>query len=268
MLRAVTYGTPSSTALDLGRFRVAAADFGSGLRIPSHFHPRACVSVVLSGRYLQRFPSRAFDCPSGGVIAKPAEERHADEWLAPRSRHVIIEPDTRHHEALGPVRGLVDGIRHTRSAAALTLGRRIDRELGDPDDLTPLAVESLVLELLVVLQRETDAARDEPPAWLLRTRDRLHDSFRDPPGVDDLAADAGVHPSHLSRTFSRYFGTSLGAYQRGVRLEAAKAALATTSDPIAAIAVRTGFSDQSHLTRQLRAATGLTPAAFRRAHRR
>jgi AraC-like DNA-binding protein len=44
--------------------------------------------------------------------------------------------------------------------------------------------------------------------------------------------------------------------------------LATTEEAISAIALAAGFADQSHLTRALRARTGMTPARYRREHRR
>jgi AraC family transcriptional regulator len=40
--------------------------------------------------------------------------------------------------------------------------------------------------------------------------------------------------------------------------------LVESDDPIAAIALAAGFADQSHLTRALKARTGLTPAVYRR----
>jgi transcriptional regulator GlxA family with amidase domain len=43
--------------------------------------------------------------------------------------------------------------------------------------------------------------------------------------------------------------------------------LTSTDAPIAEIALRAGFSEQSALTRALRKATGMTPAVYRRQHR-
>ncbi|PZF97446.1 AraC family transcriptional regulator, partial [Nonomuraea aridisoli] len=49
-----------------------------------------------------------------------------------------------------------------------------------------------------------------------------------------------------------------------VRLRHALTLLETTALPIAEIAARTGYYDQSALTRHLKAAHGVTPAAVRR----
>jgi AraC family transcriptional regulator len=106
-----------------------------------------------------------------------------------------------------------------------------------------------------------------PPEWLERVRESLHDRYAESVRLADLAREAGVHPSHLSRSFSRFFGTGLGDYLRALRIAAARRELETTDRPIARIALRTGFSDQSHLTRWLKRATGMTPGQYRAAHR-
>jgi AraC family transcriptional regulator len=67
----------------------------------------------------------------------------------------------------------------------------------------------------------------------------------------------------VSRTFGAVHGRTLGQYVRELRLEAAQAELAQGARPLAEVALRAGFSDQSHLTRALKRATGLTPARYR-----
>jgi AraC-like DNA-binding protein len=53
---------------------------------------------------------------------------------------------------------------------------------------------------------------------------------------------------------------------RRIRLQEVALALVTRpSDELAAIAADLGYTDQSHLTRDFRASTGLTPDAYRRA---
>ena len=101
------------------------------------------------------------------------------------------------------------------------------------------------------------------PSWLETARDLLQPSA---PMVRmrAIAGAVGVHPVHLSRSFRRRFGVTMTGYLRGRRLEAARRALLETSHGVARIAAEHGYSDQAHLTRAFKRATGLTPAAFRR----
>ena len=78
------------------------------------------------------------------------------------------------------------------------------------------------------------------------------------------AREAGVHPAHLSRAFRDRYRETIHGRVRRLRLEWAARRLVESDDPIAGIALAAGFADQSHLTRALKAHTGLTPAAYRR----
>jgi AraC family transcriptional regulator len=92
----------------------------------------------------------------------------------------------------------------------------------------------------------------------------LHDDPAGPWTLSSLAAAVGLHPSHLARAFRARHGTSIGEYQRNLRIAAAARRLAHSDEPIATVAQALGFADQSHLTRVFRARLGRPPGAFRR----
>jgi len=92
-------------------------------------------------------------------------------------------------------------------------------------------------------------------------RRRLADPIR----VADVAAAAGVSTTRLHALFREHLDTSPHVMLAQLRLDAAQRLLASTSFSIAEVAARTGHADQSALTRRLRLARGVTPAAFRRA---
>jgi AraC-like DNA-binding protein len=81
-----------------------------------------------------------------------------------------------------------------------------------------------------------------------------------------MARCAGVGVSRLHALFREELDTSPHAWLLAHRIARACEWLASTPLPIAEIALRAGFSEQSALTRALRQATGMTPAAHRRQH--
>lgn len=79
-----------------------------------------------------------------------------------------------------------------------------------------------------------------------------------------MAARAGLSVSRLHALFREELGATPHGWLARLRLDRVRDWLAGTECPIAELAQRAGFADQSALTRAMRQATGLTPAAYRR----
>ena len=70
---------------------------------------------------------------------------------------------------------------------------------------------------------------------------------------------------HFSRAFKQSMGMTATSYIAERRIERAKKMLEETELPISEIALRSGFSSQSHFTTAFRRLAGATPKAFRAA---
>jgi len=79
-----------------------------------------------------------------------------------------------------------------------------------------------------------------------------------------MADRAGLSTSRLHALFREELDDTPRAWLADLRLRRAREWLATTDLPIAELACRGGYADQSAFTRAMRRATGLTPAAYRR----
>ena len=84
--------------------------------------------------------------------------------------------------------------------------------------------------------------------------------------VEELAQAAAMSPSHFARQFKIYFGTTPNRYLRSVRLMAVCELLSTTDLPLTAIAHKTGYYDQSHMSNEFNRDRGVTPLTYRREH--
>jgi len=164
--------------------------------------------------------------------------------------------------AAGPLPFVRQGVTRDRrlvpalAALLVDLGRRLE----------PLERDSLLAALVEALQALAGAPppRAGPldrPA-LLRAR-ALLDAASAPVASRLLERETGLDRFALARQFRRCWGTSPHRYVLLRRLERAKAAIAA-GEGLAAAAAATGFADQSHLTRQFKAAYGLTPGRWRR----
>lgn len=264
----ITLGSADQRNVDVGGFRVTEASFPSLLRLESHYHERACLAVVMAGGVDKDFPRRGVVLPSSTVVTMPAEERHRDLFTRGGARMLVIEPnhnDPDMREKLRPCARVLGEIVSLRDEGAADVARRISHELRIWDAVSPLAVDGLVLELLARTARAFEPGRRSgaPPRWLRQAQEYLHARFNEPVEVCEVAVAVGVHPVHLSRTFRRHLGVSVGDYVRRLRLEWALNELAAGDLPLADVAAGAGFVDQSHFTRAFKRHTGLTPGHFR-----
>lgn len=85
--------------------------------------------------------------------------------------------------------------------------------------------------------------------------------------LDELAHVARADKFVLVRRFRREIGTTPHAYHLRVRVERARAALAS-GEAALEVAMSLGFADQSHFGRHFRRVVGVTPAAYARTTKR
>lgn len=99
-------------------------------------------------------------------------------------------------------------------------------------------------------------------AWAWHTLERSNGQV----AVRALAETIGWSGRHFTNQFRAYFGVHPKAAARRLRFSRAFSdVLAGPGRDLCAIAAQAGFSDQSHMTREFRDLSGLTPAALRKA---
>lgn len=81
--------------------------------------------------------------------------------------------------------------------------------------------------------------------------------------VEDLAAEAGLSTSHFAHIFKQTIGSSPMQFVTAYRVEQAKKRLAQRDTPLIDIALRCGFSDQAHFSRQFKQSEGVSPSRYR-----
>jgi AraC family transcriptional regulator len=105
-------------------------------------------------------------------------------------------------------------------------------------------------------------------AWQARkVRDFIDSHITGPILVCDLCGLFRLSEAHFSRSFKRTFGESPHAFVLRRRLEFAAQYMLQTDVPLCDIALRCGFADQAHFSKQFRQANGLNPSAWRRTAR-
>jgi AraC-like DNA-binding protein len=101
------------------------------------------------------------------------------------------------------------------------------------------------------------------PRALQRVREYIEEHLVENIELETLAEVAGLSKWHFARAFKQSVGTPPHCYLIQRRLERAKGLLAETDLSLAHIALKSGFSDQSHFSRRFRMFIGVTPRSFR-----
>jgi len=109
------------------------------------------------------------------------------------------------------------------------------------------------------------SAYKKTPAWAKELKEMIQDHIDTSLTLKDLSKNIDIHPSYLSREFSKYFDNlSFGEYIRKLRIEKAIELLTNSEYSLTEIAYLTGFSDQSHFTRIFKTHTGKNPSSYRK----
>jgi AraC-like DNA-binding protein len=106
------------------------------------------------------------------------------------------------------------------------------------------------------------------PEALQRAMNFLRRSHRRPITCDHAARAARLSTARLHALFAQWVGMGPGRYLTEIRLGHARDRLSGGTDPIAAIALDAGFSEQSAFSRAFRRRYGESPAAYRRRENR
>ncbi|WP_199336037.1 AraC family transcriptional regulator [Nostoc sp. FACHB-110] len=97
------------------------------------------------------------------------------------------------------------------------------------------------------------------PATLQQVKQYIHEHLHHNLQLGELSAIAQLSPYYFLRLFKQCMGITPHQYILQCRLEKAKYLLKNSELNIAEIAVQTGFSDQSHLTKCCKRRFGVTP---------
>lgn len=229
--------------------------------LPAHAHQAAYFSLLVEGRYAERYEGRHHEYDPLTVWWHRSGVVHDDEVgggarflnieLTPQGRALV--------EEAGPSRRDF----HERGTRIAWLACRLLHELRRWQPCSALVAENLALEIAGCALRQPEPPASARPAWL----DRVVDKLRSEPDrrhyTFALADDAGVHPVYLASTFRRVYRQTIGEYLRELRVRLAADLLRGGDMPLAQIAAALGFADQAHFTRTFGRTVGMAPSAFR-----
>ena len=260
--------TNQDKRLEMSGFVLTQTFRPSGLVLPPHFHEHANIALTVEGSFTETVGTEPYEVNPSSVIFRPAGEKHSNRYGKSAARCLIIEVRPQRLAAIRQITQILDRASCVEAGPVSDLALKIFQEFQLPDAVAPLSIEALTLEMLVQATR-LDSRRDRnPPQWLRRAREVIHEQYSESLSLSSVAELVGVHPAHLAKMFRKHYGCTLGSYVRRLRLEHAAQLLAQSEKTLGTIALIAGFYDQSHFTKLFKLRFGATPADFRTALRK
>jgi AraC-like DNA-binding protein len=126
-------------------------------------------------------------------------------------------------------------------------------------------IENLLLDVYKKFLKQKGSRK--VPSWARELKEIIQDQLDTnlTLNLKEVSQSLNVHPSYLSREFSKYFDDlTFGNYIRKLRIEKAIELLKDSKYSLAEIAYLTGFSDQSHFNRIFKGQIGENPSVYRK----
>jgi AraC-like DNA-binding protein len=258
-------------AEDLGNLDLLRATFVKHA-FARHTHEGFAIGVIDRGAEAFRYRGATHRAPAGSIVLiNPGEAHTGQAAVAGGWSYSMLYPDAKLLRAVATelagrecaVPYFPDPVVYDPSQA--TLLRRLHALLERSD--ATLERESQLLAVCAHLLARHAAARPEPqavgsePGRVALARSYLEAHLEDNVNLDELARLTNLSPFHLLRVFQREVGLPPHAYLTQLRVGRAKQLLAAGM-PLPQVAHVSGFSDQSHLTRQFKRLVGVTPGRY------
>ena len=238
-----------------------------------HYHDTYSLGLIDDGANVFTYRRRVVEVPAGSIcIAEPGEVHDGGLGGRPWAYRSMLFP--------AAVFDALHGEEYSGGDLSFPPGIIVDRELSSLLNLlfaevgSPSAVRTIVEERAVTffskllhLRCDRIQRRRENRVDIRAARTAMEyiaDRAIEGCSLSDLARVTGKSKYAVIRAVSAISGMTPMQYLIQQRVARAKALL-ERGEAIAEVAYRTGFADQAHLTRRLRAIWGVTPGTIRRA---
>lgn len=152
------------------------------------------------------------------------------------------------------------------------LAKAVLPELSSPGHTSPLLMDYLATALVAHVATDYGnflpsplAAKGGLAPWQVRrAQEMLSANLEGGVQLEDVARECGLSVGYFSRAFRATIGLPPHRWLMKHRIESAKLIMRQSGTSLAEIAIRCGFSDQSHFTRAFSRETGASPAQWRR----
>lgn len=241
--------------LSFDRFTVEDSVYPPSLYMPPHTDKLSRISIILDGELRESHELQNITAERGSLVIKPNHIIHENFFGNKPVRSLSIS--FHDNELFTEYFKSWQWIKHPKISV---LGIRFwaeARQIKSEERLIHWFNE--FLSAVATLRNESCGL-----VWLEEFRKLIEKDLSDSQNINQLSKEFCLHRVYLSRTFKKYYSASPVEFRKNIKISAAFIDLVLTTKSIAGIAYDSGFSDQSHMTREFLKYLGNTPAQFRK----
>lgn len=223
-----------------------------------HFHENFHVCFVFQGGKAETNKNSVFTKKEGSIFSYHSGEKH--RWIShePISKSANIEIGTDFFKKYALSENLIkENIYRNIDSKFIML--KMQNEMMESTVDSSTSVHSLLLELV---SGSNKSQTSHIPYWAIALNELLHDNWNEQLTLKDMSKAIGIHPVTISKYFRKYFGCTLGEYQRKLRIDQSIQLIKNSNQSLSEIAFHCGFADQSHFIRNFKKMTGFLPKHF------
>lgn len=236
---------------------------------------RPCICFINSGE-LHALVSQPDDYQeqafvfSPGILRFDSADLAEEQLIAPLLAHRLAFPAFffEGHPAFAALESCFLGIR----AVFYRENTNFPEQLTVRTPAAQLRIRAHLLTMLAVLAEQhlllvREPAKDPRIELLKQVITYIHENYRSPIRISELADIAGLNEQYFCRFFRQALGKTPVGYINEYRIRQAASLLRATDIPVSEVCMECGFNNFGHFAKEFKKSMQLTPLQFRKAAR-
>ena len=229
-------------------------------KVDWHYHENPYFTYLLNGKLFESNKKESYYLKPGSLLFHNWQDAHYNIKPKDFTRGFHVELNRYWFDKHKINLSHFEGSFHVPSPLVKNLMNTVFIESKINDLHSKVTIEMALVNIFSNINSSQYKAYKNPN-WV-KTLNELLIEERGSYSLQSLSQQIGIHPNHLSREFSKYFGTTLGAYVRLIKLNKAFYLLSSSKMTLTEICYECGFYDQSHFTSSFKLIYQMTPSSF------
>jgi AraC family transcriptional regulator len=230
-------------------------------KVDWHYHENPYFTYLIQGKLFEASKKKSDYLTSGSLLFHNWQDAHYNIKPPEYTRGFHIELNSEWFKRNDIYSLDFEGSKNIKNPQVKTLLNKIFLETKINDEQSQVSIELLILEIFSKIQGRKNQSKKRPK-WVNTIRELITDEPNNNFSLSGLSKELNIHSAHLSRDFSKYFGTTLGEYIRLQKVNKAVLLITKNKFSLTEICYQCDFYDQSHFIANFKRIYKTTPYVF------